>query len=270
MPRRIRKSRNVLLRRFTSRANRHAIVAIWKRRSRISRASAGVPDSDIRATAEYDAAAALINLQAWDRASGVLEQFRADYPDSEFADDITQKLAVTIWNPADSRRLPPSSSASPMRTRALKMCDGKRSGRRPSCTKKRALAAEQRVLDDILDAIRIHCPNRLRRDSACWKSRGRRIRAEVTARLEELVAVDATAGAQRSDRTRFLAAIASLELADPVRRRFEVVKLSQPLADSLKLKKVTDGRCHRCLYRRSGIRRCRSHDCGDIPPRRGL
>ncbi|MDH3748129.1 MAG: tetratricopeptide repeat protein, partial [Gammaproteobacteria bacterium] len=54
-----------------------------------------VPDSDIRATAEYDAAAALINLQAWDRASGVLENFRNDYPDSEFADDVTQKLAVT-------------------------------------------------------------------------------------------------------------------------------------------------------------------------------
>ena len=54
-----------------------------------------VPDSDIRATAEYDAAAALINLQAWDRASVVLEEFRRDYPDSEFADDIAQKLAVT-------------------------------------------------------------------------------------------------------------------------------------------------------------------------------
>ena len=38
-------------------------------------------------------------------------------------------------------------------------------------------------------------------------------------------------------RTRYLAAKATLELAEPVRRRFEVVKLSQPLADSLKLKK---------------------------------
>ncbi|TDJ39111.1 MAG: tetratricopeptide repeat protein, partial [Gammaproteobacteria bacterium] len=54
-----------------------------------------VPDSDIRATAEYDAAAALINLAAWSRASSVLEKYRADYPDSEFVDDITQKLAVT-------------------------------------------------------------------------------------------------------------------------------------------------------------------------------
>ena len=57
------------------------------------------------------------------------------------------------------------------------------------------------------------------------------------ARLQDLVAADASAGSQRSDRTRFLAARASLELAEPVRQRFEVVKLTQPLADSLKVKK---------------------------------
>ena len=55
--------------------------------------------------------------------------------------------------------------------------------------------------------------------------------------LDEIVRVDATAGAQRTDRTRYLAATASLELAEPVRKRFAVVKLTQPLAESLKLKK---------------------------------
>ena len=59
----------------------------------------------------------------------------------------------------------------------------------------------------------------------------------MTARLEEIVRVDATAGAQRSDRTKFLAAKASLELAEPVLRRFNVVRLSQPLAESMKLKR---------------------------------
>ena len=54
-----------------------------------------VPDSGIRATAEYDAAAALIAMEAWDRASGVLEAFRRNYPDSEYSDDINAKLAVS-------------------------------------------------------------------------------------------------------------------------------------------------------------------------------
>jgi hypothetical protein len=55
--------------------------------------------------------------------------------------------------------------------------------------------------------------------------------------LKNLVKVDATAGSQRSDRTRYLAATASLELAEPMRRRFIVIKLTQPLAESLKLKR---------------------------------
>ena len=48
-----------------------------------------------RGEAEYDAAAALITMASWDRATGVLEQYRRDYPDSEFAEEINQKLAVT-------------------------------------------------------------------------------------------------------------------------------------------------------------------------------
>jgi hypothetical protein len=55
--------------------------------------------------------------------------------------------------------------------------------------------------------------------------------------LRDLVQVDATAGAQRSERTRFLAAKASLELAEPVRRSFAAMKITQPLADSMERKK---------------------------------
>ena len=70
--------------------------ATWKQRLPISRGSVlPVPDSDIRATAEYDAAAALIVMEDWGRATSSLEDFRARYPDSEFTDDISQKLAVS-------------------------------------------------------------------------------------------------------------------------------------------------------------------------------
>ncbi len=198
-----------------------------------------VPDSDIRATAEYDAAAALINLQAWDRASGVLEKFRADYPDSEFADDVTQKLAVTYLESGDGDRAAAEferiadaeTSDDDVRREALWKASElyETSG---------AVASEQRVLNAILARY----PDPL---SESIEARYRLLQIErqtgseaaVIARLEELVDVDARAGAQRSDRTRYLAAVASLELAEPVRRRFEVVKLTQPLADSLKLKK---------------------------------
>lgn len=198
-----------------------------------------VPDSDIRATAEYDAAAALINLQAWGRASVVLEEFRRDYPDSEFADDITQKLAVTYIGSGQTGQ---AASEFERIADAVTSTD---ETRREALWKASelyeqtgALTSEQRVLNNIIARY----PNPI---SESIEARARLLEIaehsgneqERVAQLEELVRVDATAGAQRSDRTRYLAATASLELAEPVRKRFEVVKLTQPLADSLKLKK---------------------------------
>jgi TolA-binding protein len=198
-----------------------------------------IPNSNIRATAEYDAAAALINLQAWDRASGVLEKFRNDYPDSEFADDVTQKLAVTYLESGQAdqaaaefeRIATADSSSDEVRREALWTASDlyKRSG---------TVGSEQRVLNDIIArypkplAESIEARFRLLEIAKQAGNEQDRI-----ARLQDLVQVDAAAGAERSDRTRFLAAVASLELADPVRERFQVVKLTQPLASSLKLKK---------------------------------
>ncbi len=198
-----------------------------------------VPDSDIRATAEYDAAAALINLAAWSRASGVLEQFRRDYPDSEFADDITQKLAVTYLESGrgvDAAReferiSVAASSSDAIRREALwKAAELYESSG--------SMSSEHRVLEDIIArysnplAESIEARFRLLEIAAATGNKEARL-----ALLQDLVQVDATAGAQRSDRTRYLAATASIELAEPVRRRFEVMKLTQPLADSMKLKR---------------------------------
>ncbi|MCK5325762.1 MAG: tetratricopeptide repeat protein, partial [Woeseiaceae bacterium] len=205
-----------------------------------TRLGEAVPDSDIRATAEYDAAAALINMAAWGRAAGQLEKYRRDYPDSEFADDITQKLAVTYMETgrgteaaAEFERIAVAASSSDdVRREALwKAAELYEAGGTTS--------NEKRVLADIVERY----PNPL---SESIEARYRLLQiAEsrgdsdgVTAILHELVAVDARAGAQRSDRTRYLAATASLQLADPIRKRFEVVKLTQPLADSMKLKRA--------------------------------
>jgi cellulose synthase operon protein C len=52
------------------------------------------------------------------------------------------------------------------------------------------------------------------------------------------VRVDAGAGARRSDRTRYLAAQAALDLAEPAHRRFLAARITQPLAESLETKKT--------------------------------
>lgn len=198
-----------------------------------------VPDSAIRATAEYDAAAALISLQAWGRASRVLEKFRSDYPDSALAGDVTQKLAVTYLETGRSaqaaaefeRIADNDNNAADMRREALWQAS-------ELYQETGELRNEKRVLNNIVARY----PNPL---AESFEARFRLMEIArqsgdhnaLKASLEELVAVDATAGVQRTDRTRFLAAMASLELAEPVRRRFIVVKLTQPLAKSLKWKK---------------------------------
>ena len=207
--------------------------------SHFTRIGEVVPDSDIRITADYDAAAALINMQAWDRASAQLERFRRDYPDSEFDDDITQKLAVTYLGSGRSdqaaaefeRIADAASSSDDVRREALWKAAElyEQSG---------TISSEQRVLNSIIARYPNPIAESIEAQARLLEIAGQTgNEAERVARLEELVRVDANAGVERSDRTRYLAATASLELAEPIRKRFEVVQLTQPLADSLKLKK---------------------------------
>ena len=205
-----------------------------------TRLGQAVPDSNIRATAEYDAAAALINMAAWDRAAGQLEQYRRNYPDSEFTDDISQKLAVTYMETgrgaqaaAEFERIAvaPSSSDEVRREALWKAAELYETGG--------VVASEKRVLESIVQRY----PDPL---SESIEARYRLLEiaeaqgnsTEVTAWLNDIIDADARAGAQRSDRTRFLAAKASVRLAEPVRKRFEVVQLTQPLAESMKLKRA--------------------------------
>jgi len=205
-----------------------------------TRLGQAVPDSKIRATAEYDAAAVLINMAAWGRATVVLEDFRRNYPDSEYVDDITQKLAVSYLETGrgaeaagEFERIAadPDSAVEVKREALWKASDlYKSSGQ---------TVAEQRVLQNIVDQYpdpiveSIEARFRLLEiTEAGGDSRSRDLM------LAEIIRVDATAGAQRSDRTKYLAAKASLELAEPVRYRFMNLKITQPLADSLTQKKA--------------------------------
>ena len=55
--------------------------------------------------------------------------------------------------------------------------------------------------------------------------------------MKEIITADANGKNQRTDRTRYLAATASMELVKPVHRRFDNSKLTIPLRQSLQKKK---------------------------------
>jgi len=204
------------------------------------RVGSAVPSSGIRETAEYDAAAALISLGAFERATGVLEAFRREFPDSEYAGDVTQKLAVTYQ---ESGR---SAAAAGEFERIAAAPDASDNVRREALWKAAELyetSGDSGLEEHVLQRIVSQFPSPL---SESIEARHRllllaeaRGDADVRRqRLEDLVRADATAGAERSDRTRYLAARASLELAEPLRERFEAVQFTQPLDASLQRKKT--------------------------------
>ena len=68
------------------------------------RVGQAAPASSVRATAEYDAGAALMQMGDWNRATTVLEGFRASFPAHELAADVTTKLAVAYVEAGNSAR----------------------------------------------------------------------------------------------------------------------------------------------------------------------
>jgi outer membrane protein assembly factor BamD (BamD/ComL family) len=59
-----------------------------------ARVASVAPQSAIHATAQYDAAAALIGIKDWDAAARTLEDFRQRFPKHPLVDDASSKLAV--------------------------------------------------------------------------------------------------------------------------------------------------------------------------------
>ena len=204
------------------------------------RVGQAVPDSPVRETAEYDAAAALMNLGAWDRAASVLESFRRTWPGSEFAGDVSAKLAVAYLESgrhgeaageferiADS----PASDDAVRREALWRAAELYRSAG--------ASGREERALEQFVERyprpVAESIEARARLLALAEAGEDEALRRE---RLEAIVHADETAGSERSDRTRYLAATASLALAEPAYRRFMALGITQPLAASLKRKKA--------------------------------
>jgi tetratricopeptide (TPR) repeat protein len=193
------------------------------------------PTTKIRSTAQYDAAAELITLKQWDRAIGVLEDFRREYPKSELGADVTRKLAVAYTEankPAEAatefERIAssPTEEKSVQREALLQSAD---LYAKANNTPKAVTMLEKFVGTNptpIADA------EEARQRLADYAGKG-----GDTARRDfwyrEIIKVDAQAGGQRTDRTHYLAAKAQLTLAQPARDAFRDVRLALPLKKSL-------------------------------------
>ena len=204
------------------------------------RVSAVAPTSAAGAKAQYDAAALLLSSRQWAAAAEVLERFRSAHPQDALQPEVTRKLAVAYLEsgrPHDAaveleRVAARDAEDEPVRRAALWQAAELYASENDATSARRAYADYVQRFPSPPD-LAIEARQQLA-DLAATAG-------DAAARqhwLEELVAADAAAGAARSDRSRLLAAQASLELARPLDQAARAVQLVVPLDRSLARKKA--------------------------------
>jgi len=192
------------------------------------------PGSDIRASAEYDAAAALIKLADWTAAAGVLEEFRTDNPEHELHAEATKQLAFIYREDGQTER-----SAAEHERIAAEATDPELS--RQALLTAAELYDEVDVVDDAIRVYRRYIDEYPLPLDIAMETRTRLAEifktqsdyARYYAQLNDIVAADRDAGAERTDRSRYLAAKAALVLAEQTFEQFAQLKLVQPFETSL-------------------------------------
>jgi tetratricopeptide (TPR) repeat protein len=198
------------------------------------------PTSKVRANADFDAAALLITQKQWDRAIVVLEGFRRNFPQSPLQADVTRKLAVAYSESGkpgaaagEFEQIAASPTESPDVQREATLQAAELYDRAGNAAKARTM----------LEAFVKHFPQPLNPAMEA-RNKLRLIAAkagDTTAEdywLHEIIAADRSAGTARTDRSRALAAKATLALAAPVRDECMRIKLVAPLKKSLANKRT--------------------------------
>jgi tetratricopeptide (TPR) repeat protein len=202
------------------------------------RIKSAAPTSAIRPSAEYDAAAALMRLQDWTSAAKVLDDFRSAFPGHELEREATKQLAFVYREggslglaAGEYERVATESEDPALRSEAL-LASGDLYEQAGDI--ERALAVYERYVVDFPRPAEVAIETRSK-IAGMYKARGEdtRYREELAA----IVAADGAAGAERTDRTQYLAAQAAFVLAEPLYATFAQVELVQPFEQNLARKR---------------------------------
>ncbi len=196
------------------------------------------PTSSIRATAEYDAGAALIRMQDWKAAVDVLEAFRTTFPKNELQLEATKQIAYAYRQSgqlshaaSEYDRIASQSDDPALRSEALLDAGDLYA---QSNSRDRALDAYNRYIKAFPKPVETAIETRFKIAEMYKAAHDETLYHQ---QLEEIVSADAGAGSERTGRTRTLAARSALVLAEQLYGNFVVVKLRQPFEASLQDKK---------------------------------
>jgi TolA-binding protein len=198
------------------------------------RITQAAPTSEIRPAAEYDAGAALIRLEDWAGAARVLENFRETHPNHELSGEATKQIASVRREEGDlSRaaqeyeRVAREADDAELRGEAMLIAgelyaDAKETDR--------ALAVYLAYVEEFPTPIEIAVETRF---TIAEIYRTTRDEEAYRDQLRSIVAIDAAAGEQRTDRMRYLAARSALVISEDLVRRSAEIELAQPFEQNL-------------------------------------
>ena len=187
------------------------------------------PFTKIRSTAEYDAATALIKLKDWPQAAEVLLAFRKAYPKHKYYSEITKKIAYVyredkkhLQAAKEFERIFAESSDQTIRRESLQIA-AELYQKIPD--KENTIRIYKRYVKyfpkPLEESLEIHA-----KIAAFYKSNNESKKWLKT--LKFIIKMDAKAGSQRTERTRYLAGIASLAIIEPIYDEFVAIKLKRP------------------------------------------
>jgi len=203
------------------------------------RVAAVAPASPIRAKAEFDAATLLLADKQWTAAAAVLESFRATYPAHELAADVDRKLAVAYVESGQSAKA--AAEFERVAARATEDPEVRRAALWQAAELQTAAGdriAAARVYTSYVQRYPVPAGPALdARQALADMARDAGDAAGRMRWLEDIIVADRAAGAERSDRTKYLAATAALELARPLDTAARGIRLALPLEKSFAAKR---------------------------------
>jgi tetratricopeptide (TPR) repeat protein len=206
--------------------------------AQFKRIATEAPNTEANITAQFDVAVSYMNNEDWNNATAEFQRFRSNYPNHPLNAKVSENLVI-----AYIKTDKPLYAAEELQ-RILKA--------QPNLRQKQAVQWQIAQLyeqggaqDKMVAAYEQYAreyPQPLEQAAearhkiaTAYKQMGNH--QMYVQWLKEVIRADKFAGAQSTDRTRFLAAKASFELAEPALKSFREIQLTAPLKANLAKKK---------------------------------
>lgn len=195
-----------------------------------------VPNSTVRPIAEFDIATTYVHLNDWESALKHLETFKRSYPNHSLIKDVNEKIAIgylKLEKPLEAanalegiaKEMSPEAQREAL-WQVAELYEKANNLPKAGAAYLRYSEAFPAPLEQAVEAIY--------KAAVIYRKQGQE--NNYTTQMEKIYNADHSGGAQRTDRTRYLAAKGTFELAEPHFQRYAEIRLVEPIRQNMELK----------------------------------